>query len=402
MLLPYKVKNPPERFPVATVALIAANTLVFLFTSHSFLVVQREVVRHYALTWGVSPGYTMLTALFLHGSIFHLAGNMLFLWVFGPAVEDRLHIPGYLGLYLLTGFAGNVAETAIGTAGVAGAQLPILGASGCIMGVLGAYWYLFSWSPVCMFYWLGILWRGKFELAAIWVIGGYFLLDLAEGFLGRCTGACGGVANFAHVGGAFVGALLVGSLGLKRDSGEVSRVKAAQAEVKDINLLSCAEMWALVEHSPDDDQLLIEYTRKALRDGTADDVKRALVKDARTVIARCPEAALKCLLTSDAGSITLTPGDLIQVGRWCESQTRTESALLIFRKVESDFPNSPEAEHALLRAARVEWMFLRDVPAALKLLETLLTRFPAGRFMFEAEDLKEEILRQSGTDRLAA
>lgn len=136
VILPYRVKNPPKHFPIATVTLMAINILVFAATSYRFLEIRPEMLQQYALRWGVTSSITILTSTFLHADIFHLGGNMLFLWVFGPAVEDRLRIPGYLGLYVLTGFAGSVAHVMLGS--VSGAPIPTLGASGCIMGVLGA------------------------------------------------------------------------------------------------------------------------------------------------------------------------------------------------------------------------------------------------------------------------
>jgi membrane associated rhomboid family serine protease len=201
-----------------------------------FLVVKREVVEAYGLRWGLSPLYTIITSTFLHGGILHLAGNMLYLWIFGPAVEDRLGVKLYLCLYFLAGFAGDVAQGALASAGAIAAAVPLIGASACIMGVLGAYWYLYAWSPVCIFYWVSLIWRGTFEVAAVWVIGFYFLMDLANGFVGRYAGQVGGVANFAHVGGVLAGLMLVWALGIKRDSDQVSRVKAIQAECQDINL----------------------------------------------------------------------------------------------------------------------------------------------------------------------
>ena len=161
-------------------ALICINTLVFALTSHAFLFIRMDVVDAYALRWGASPFYTLFTALFLHGSITHLLGNMLFLWVFGPAVEDRLRVPGYLGLYLLAGLTGHAAQAGLGA--VEGIFVPNIGASGCIMGVLGAYWYLFSWSKVCVAYFFWIFFRiyyGVLEIAAVWVIGAYFALAAA-------------------------------------------------------------------------------------------------------------------------------------------------------------------------------------------------------------------------------
>lgn len=402
MILPYKVKNPPKDFPAATVALIGINIAVFAFTSHSFLAVRREIVDAYALTWGSSPAYTVFTALFLHGDIFHLAGNMLFLWVFGPAVEDRMRIPGYLGLYTLAGLAGHVAQVALGASGAISASVPTLGASGCIMGVLGAYWYMYSWSPVCMFYWFGLLWRGTFEIAAVWVIGAYFALDLLNGFLGRAAGQLGGVANFAHVGGAFVGALLVWSLGYKRDSGEVSKIKATQAELKDVNLLTCSEMWQLVQGSPDDTDLLVQYAKKAARDGGSEDIKRAVARNSKVIVMHCPEVAAKLLLSATDSAGVFSPGDLVYLGKWCESNNRIDHALMTYDRIASEHADSPEVEHALYRSAFVHWHWRHDASAALEKLRLLLDRFPAGRHMFEAEDLRDEIIKQSGEGRRMA
>lgn len=402
MILPYKVKNPPKHFPTATVALIAINVLVFALTSHKFLMARREIVDAYALTLGVSPGWTVFTSVFLHGDIFHLTGNMLFLWVFGPAVEDRMRVPGYLGLYMLSGFAGHVAQVALGAAGAIGASIPTLGASGCIMGVLGAYWYMYSWSPVCMFYWIGLLWRGTFELAAIWVIGAYFVLDLTNGFIGRSLGSAGGVANFAHVGGAFVGALLVWSLGYKRDSGEVSKVKAVQAELKDPNLLSCEEMWKLVEGSPDDEELFVSYALKAARDGGPDDVRRAISMNGRAMVTNCPEAATRFLLTTPGVGGVFGPGEMVYLGKWCEQSQRSDQALTVYERMLTEHPDAPEVEQALYRVAWIQWNSLRDPRAALEKLRVLLERFPAGRLMFEAEDLRDEILRDTGGQSRAA
>jgi len=396
MIIPYKVKNPPKHFPIATVCVIGLNIIIFAASSHSFLVVRKEIVEQYALTWGASGIHTMLTSVFLHGDIFHLLGNMLFLWVFGPAVEDRLRIPAYLGLYFLAGFAGHVAQVALGFVGTAGVHVPILGASGCIMGVLGAYWYMYSWSPVCMFYWLGIFWRGTFELAAIWVIGIYFVLDLTNGFIGRSAGATGGVANFAHVGGALVGAMLVAGLGFKRDSGEVSKAKAAHAEYKDRNMLSCQEFWKLLEASPDDEELLAEYTCKAVRDGYPDDVKRALDLDTRAVCRLCPDAAAHYVLSSGKTGLDLPPGEYLGLGKWSESAGRPDQALAIYAQIEGRHPESPEMEHALYRTAWILWTARSDGEGALKRLKELLEKFPTGRLMFEAEDLRDDIMRKLG------
>lgn len=99
MLIPYRVKNPTKHFPFATLGLITANIIVYILTTDSFLAIREDVVERYAYAFGVSPFINFITAAFLHTDPFHLLGNMLFLRVFGPPVEDRLRIPRYLAVY---------------------------------------------------------------------------------------------------------------------------------------------------------------------------------------------------------------------------------------------------------------------------------------------------------------
>ena len=389
MIIPYKVKNPPKNFPIATVTLIILNIFVYLLTTHSALVIRREIVAEYALRWGESPLITIFTSMFLHGDIFHLLGNMLFLWVFGPAVEDRLKINMYLGLYFLAGFAGHVAQAALSAA--MGASVPCIGASGCIMGVLGAYWYMYSWSTVCIFYWLGFFFRGTKDVAAIWVIGFYFASDLISGFIARSSGAVGGVANFAHVGGALIGAFLVWSLGYKRDSKEVSSVKATQAELKTVDMLTCEEMQKLISHSHEDEDLLIKLAHKADDEMNLEVMNFVLAHNSRTVVMNCPEATVKYLLSMNGKSEIFSPGDLLYLARNSESTNNSDKALQIYDMLITKHPNAPEIEMALYRAAAIYWHKQHMSQKALEYLETLLSKFPYGALLFEAEDLKASI-----------
>lgn len=393
MIIPYKVKNPPKGFPYATVSLIGLNILVYLFTSRSFLVIRPEVIHAYAMQWGVSPFYTFFTSLFLHGGLAHLLGNMLFLWIFGPAVEDRLRVPMYLFLYFLAGMSGHVCQAALGVAGAYSVHVPSLGASGCIMGVLGAYWYLFAWSPVCLFYWFWFR-PGVFEAAAVYVIGAYFVLDVINGFMGRAFHASGGVANFAHVGGALVGALLVWSLHYKRDTDKESKVKAVQADVKKFDLLSCAQLHELVAINPEDNDVLVHFARKAADYGSADDLKYALQVNAQAVTRECPLEVLKYLAEQEGSTESLDAGDLIYLGARGESAGRTEHALFCYHLVETAYPNSPDLEMAWFRIAALLWRQQSNPQAALRKIDSLLEMFPNGRLLFQAEDMRTDIQRE--------
>lgn len=388
MLIPYKVKNPPRHFPYATVAIIALNVLVYMATSDRGVVIRREVVNGWALVWGQSAFLTIFTSMFLHGDPFHLAGNMLFLWVFGPAVEDRLRPGLYVAMYLFTGFAGAVAHAALSAAGAIGAYIPLLGASGCVMGVMGAYWYLYSWSPVCIFYWYFIYLMGTCEVRAFWVIGAYFVLDLLNGILARHYSAVGGVANFAHVGGAFAGALLVWALRLQRDTSEVSQVKAVQSDYGgDTSLLQCDDLAKLVAAHPDDRELAVRYAKRAWESAEADHFRAALMLAARDVILACPDAVIDHLMLHNGAPDALTTGDLLYLASYCESQLRPDRAIRIYEILENSHPDSHDLEQALYRSAVVYARMLARPREARAKLEKLLAAFPNGPLLFGAEDL---------------
>ncbi len=149
-----------------------------------------------------SPIYlTLLSAMFMHGGLLHLGGNMLYLWIFGDNVEDRMGHLKYLIFYLLCGFLASATHIFFGPNSV----IPSLGASGAIAGVLGAYLVLFPRQGVRVFQ-FGLI----FEVPALIVIGLWGLLQFISGFgsLGS-GGASGGVAFMAHVGGFVAGILLV-------------------------------------------------------------------------------------------------------------------------------------------------------------------------------------------------
>jgi membrane associated rhomboid family serine protease len=141
----------------------------------------------------------VFVSMFLHGGWLHLAGNMLFLWIFGNNVEDKIGRPGYLLFYLL----GGIAATALQTAVDPGAAAPYIGASGAIAAVLGAYLVMFPRRRVLVLLFFFIpIW-----LPAVVVLGVWFVLQLFEGAGGLASHASAGVAYFAHVGGFLFGML---------------------------------------------------------------------------------------------------------------------------------------------------------------------------------------------------
>ena len=208
--------------PVVTILLIAANALMFFFELslgsrlESFVMSAAFVPARYTaggFSLGeLGPGLgSALVSMFLHGGWGHLLGNMLFLWIFGDNVEDRLGHVRYLIFYLLSGYAATFAHLWAGP----GSTVPAIGASGAISGVLGAYLFLHPKARIQTLLILGFFVRMIYVPA--WVfLPLWFLMQLLSGAasLGARTGAeAGGVAWFAHIGGFIAGPLLLFLLG---------------------------------------------------------------------------------------------------------------------------------------------------------------------------------------------
>jgi membrane associated rhomboid family serine protease len=221
-VFPIKDNVPTRTFPLVTVALIAVNVVVWLWEWRSG--VNGEVLEYgyYPCSLEgpcVQPASTVshvpwyegaLTSMFLHGSWLHIAGNMLFLWIFGNNVEDSLGRVRFLFFYLAAGLAAIASQTLVTLvfSDPAGASIPNVGASGAIAGVLGAYFLLLPNSSVLTaFIFFFILLR---EIPAMWFLGFWFLLQLVEGgFSVVQPQAGGGTAFFAHIGGFVFGLLTV-------------------------------------------------------------------------------------------------------------------------------------------------------------------------------------------------
>lgn len=212
-MLPLQDINPRRRFPFVTFGLIAVNVLVFLW----MMLLSQEEIQGLFLDLSVVPAnitaapfslesiLDTLRSMFFHGGWLHLLGNMLYLYLFGDNVEDRLGAVLYLFVYFGSGIAATTAQILIDP----DSTIPLVGASGAIGGVLGAYLAFFPGVRV-----RGIIPLGFFSRMAEWpawmVLGLWFVLQLIEGALSLNTGSesGGGVAFFAHIGG-FVFGLVV-------------------------------------------------------------------------------------------------------------------------------------------------------------------------------------------------
>jgi membrane associated rhomboid family serine protease len=213
MFFPYKDDNPTYSVPWVTFAILAANIGVYVWQVLSPLsdlaIVSRYGAVPYALTsfdrvQPISPFATVFTSMFMHGGLFHLMGNMLYLWIFGDNVEDALGHFRFLLFYLLAGIFA-VYGHAISDAS---SLVPLVGASGAVSGVLGAYLLLFPRAKVSTLVFFGLFW--VIQIPAVIIIGMWALMQFMNGAASAVAEPHGGgVAWFAHIGGFLFGFLTI-------------------------------------------------------------------------------------------------------------------------------------------------------------------------------------------------
>jgi rhomboid family protein len=235
-VIPIKDDIPTRRFPVVTVALIAINVVVYFVFEQGLWglgdVGNERVIEYGAIPIEITePGtecasvaggtaiqcgsdglaanqapswLTIITSMFLHGSLLHLGGNMLFLWIFGNNIEDSMNRLVFLVFYLLGGAAALGLQVLMDPNSV----IPTVGASGAIAAVLGAYARLYPRARVVTVVFIIIIFT-IVELPALLVLGLWFLLQLLPAFSEPVSSAGGGVAYFAHIGGFLFGLLVI-------------------------------------------------------------------------------------------------------------------------------------------------------------------------------------------------
>jgi len=211
MLIPLKDNNPSRSYPVVNITLLFANVVVYLYQlalpphdQQLFILSNATIPARIPAFLGGHVGFEaaflpLITSMFLHSGFLHLAGNMLFLWIFGDNVEDSFgHLP-YLFFYAACGLGAGLLHVLFNL----GSTIPALGASGAISGVMGAYMVLYPRERILTLVFIFVV-----PIPAVFILGYWFLLQFLAGIDALGTSAKGGVAVWAHVGGFLLGVLL--------------------------------------------------------------------------------------------------------------------------------------------------------------------------------------------------
>ncbi len=222
-MIPLRDENPSHTVPVVTRLLIAINVVVFVgeammgpdlrgvISSWGLVPARLTLALRFGEESVAAPALTAFTSMFLHGGWLHLAGNMWYLWIFGDNVEDRLGHVRYLVFYLFAGLVAASLHVAFNPA----SQLPTVGASGAIAGVLGAYLVAFPRARVVTLVPFFPFFR-VMALPAVLVLGFWIVMQFFSGALSLGYGGGGGVAWWAHIGGFGFGVLMMPLLGGRR------------------------------------------------------------------------------------------------------------------------------------------------------------------------------------------
>ncbi len=221
-MIPLRDDNPTVSFPYVTISLIVLNIVIFFYE-----ISLGQQFEPFLNTYGAKPlfilnmtspppGYpapylTIFSSMFLHGGFFHVAGNMLYLWIFGNNIEDSMGHSRFIVFYLISGITAVYIFAFMNP----GSTIPMVGASGAVSGVLGAYLVLFPRAKVLTLVPLGFYMQ-VIKVPAVFVLGFWIVLQILNGMVSR--GRVGGVAWFAHIGGFLAGVVLVGLFKKRKDA----------------------------------------------------------------------------------------------------------------------------------------------------------------------------------------
>ncbi len=368
MLLPFASERPTQRIPLATCGLAFVNLLVFVW----FVFGQPapyEIYQRYGFSPHAPQAWTLLTCIFFHTNLWHLLFNLFFLWLFGSAMEDALE----WWLFLLTYFACSLAANFLywGIAVVAQWDEPTVGASGAIAGLLGLFAVRFYTVRLRL---------GKFRMSYLWLIGLFVCKELFGGVRDLMVSAAPTAGHWAHLGGFGLGmfyGLLVKLHAEGRSQYLLQQARAAASQGQWVQAIESAGKVEQQEPDNVDAHLLLARSYDVLRQGqrSQEHFKQAIraswKKDDRLQASRIYLETVRAHPT-----FCLEPREQLSlVSDFLQAQ-EFEHAISVLAKVVAYYPETPEAETALLRAGQIYLERLNEPERALEMFGLLLSRYP--------------------------
>jgi len=391
--LPLGTTRPHWRTPWVTYGLMILCALVFVL----------QVALGKAMPAGFVPGRPSLgdwlLSMFMHGSIFHLLGNMLFLWLFGTLAEDVLGPRLFLACY----FAGNAGATILdwlmtAAASPVGLDVPRIGASGAIAGIMGLSAVCFLRTKVRIGYLVGLLlyWKvGTFDVAAPVFLGLWAGWEVLQGTVSSTAGAVGGVAHWAHVGGFLVGLGGAATLGLQKRIAREDLVSGrAGADESVGRFAEAGDLERFVRASPQDAEAWRALGLACEGIGRLTRAKEAYHTAVTLFLAqhRAREAAEAYeSLASYSDGRPIPPELHFDLACGMEELERFDKAYHMFRSAAAQRPGTQEAETALIRAGEIAFTRIHSGEHAGDCYQMLLEQFPYSPYRALAQERLEQL-----------
>jgi membrane associated rhomboid family serine protease len=374
-------------FPVVTVSLLIL-TVVCYFGSLHYGRLDGEVVRHWGMTPRDASLITLVTHMFLHGGLKHLFGNMLGLWLFGPHVEEALGRLEFFLFYIGCGIAAALLHLVVALTLMPGAaDLPMVGASGAIFGILGLFAVRF--------------WRARvrvlllFEIPAVWAVGLWVAFQIIEGVVSLAGGGRSEtVANWAHIGGFLFGALIALPLKMRQDSHREYSLEDAEAAIAEGDHDGAASHYRqALTASPDDPDAHYALAKCCVRLRQSEAAHRHFTEALRLylrtrqslAVARVYEDAL-----SGFESFPLNATLLQRVASACEESEQFTLAIHALSELCRDYPNTREAEVGLLRLGKIHLHKMNQPQMAESIFAEFQQLYPESEWSLYAAKLREE------------
>lgn len=388
MLLPIRSKNPPETIPIMTCMLIVINTVVYFATSDHGLTIRKDVLDKWAIRGTTFDFAHMLSSMFLHGGLVHLLGNMWFLYLFGFALEGRLKSFKFTIVYLGSGLTGAALHQLM--VGHLYPNQPSIGASGAIMGVVGAAMFIFPHAKVTMAYGIFRSWG-----TSDWPLYGVALYYLGFDLFWAMLGLKDGVGHFAHLGGALGGFLICMAFWPKRDNETVSEAKATLADTKDLSTLLRSELAQLHQSNPEDTTIILNWVKRSVKEpgGIKDECRQAFLKALPRMLAEHPVGVVATQLTWIAQDpAAVRPAILLDIASRLERAADPVTANQYYDMVQKH-PNasSDDLQASSFRIAMIAENAFKDNIRAWDWYSYVVETWPMGPFAVQAKSRMEAL-----------
>ncbi len=385
--LPFSTDRRGRRTPWVTYILIGLNVLAYCFTGP--LTYAR---------WGLVPNHphfiALLTGIFLHVSLGHLFWNMVFLWLFGPHVEEALGWEAFLALYLGGGIAAGLLHMAIVLLFAPKVVVPLVGASGAISAILAPFAIRFHRAQIRLFWLpgslLGSSW-GQLEVPAVAGLGLWILQSVGGGILFLLNPQSGGTAYWAHIGGFVFGLIAAELTGLLRDGRQdylLQDARSAAAHGHETLDLAIRKYRAFLERDPDNGVVRAELSHLLAAQDHGEAAREMLGAVRELLRQNQPLVAARCVREASVLGLplALSARERLRLAGALEIQGDTEDAAALLSALITETPNAPEDEMARLKLGQM--LREHDPASANAVLAGFLAKYPDSQWAGRARELQ--------------